>query len=255
MPPNTTVDCLDVSSDTITLSARYDQIEVSAGPNKSYWAITNWWHQFSTQAEDLNGLSMTFHNPDNSAVMAGDNNPMGFPSMFVGSYGGHTTAGSNLPKQVSALTSVPTIYETNNSTLGSNANHNATYDVWFTQSADPLPQSAVSPGMGGAYLMVWMFQPTNRQPRGRNAHPNVTIPNVQGTWDVWIDTTNPPCISYVSHTPIDGLQYDLNDFIKDSVGNSYGVTSSMYLSVVFGGFEIWGNSDGLSVKRYCVNVK
>jgi hypothetical protein len=104
--------------------------------------------------------------------------------------------------------------------------------------------------------MVWMFKPTDRQPRGSNAHQGQVVPGVSGTWDVWVDTVGqPPCISYVSTTPLDGLSFDLNDFIKHAVGKNYGVvTAGMYLNIVFGGFEIWGGADGLQLQQFCANV-
>jgi hypothetical protein len=103
--------------------------------------------------------------------------------------------------------------------------------------------------------MVWMFKPTDRQPRGSDSgRLNQTIAGISGTWDVWVDTTNPPCVSYVSTTPLDGLAFDLDDFIQDAVAKSYGVTRSMYLSIVFGGFEIWGGCDGLSLTQFCAQV-
>jgi hypothetical protein len=85
----------------------------------------------------------------------------------------------------------------------------------------------------------------------------MTVAGVPGTWDVWVDPvrgTSPPCISYVSSEPVDSLVFDLNAFIQDSVTNAYGVTSSMYLSIVFAGFEIWGGGDGVSARRFCAKV-
>jgi hypothetical protein len=58
----------------------------------------------------------------------------------------------------------------------------------------------------------------------------------------------------VSTIPLDSLSFDLNRFIQDSVANGYGITSSMYLSIVFAGFEIWGGGDGLQVKQFCAKV-
>ena len=226
-----------------------------ASATKSYYLQSNWWHTFSSETEDYSGLSFTVNNTQDASVPATDGNPMGFPSIFIGQYGGHATTGSNLPMQVSAITSVPTIYKTNNSSVGT-SNHNAAYDVWLTQSSAPLAANQASPGAGGAYLMVWMFKPKDRQPRGRDTgHTGQTVNGIPGTWDVWIDSsTNPPCISYVSSTPLDGLQYDLNHFIQDAVSNQYGITSSMYLSIVFGGFEIWGNADGIQLTQFCAAV-
>lgn len=251
--------CADMSTTTGTVATAFGTAELMAGASKSYFLQANWWHVFSNESEDYNGLSFTVHNAQDASVPLTDGRPLGFPSLFIGSYTGHTSQGSNLPKQVSALTSVSTVYRTNNSSIG-RSNHNATYDVWFTQNGTPLPASgpgASSPGMGGAYLMVWMFKPTDRQPRGADTgHTNLTVNGVPGTWNVWIDnSTNPPCISYVSATPLDGLAFDLNSFIQDAATNQYGVTASMYLSIVFGGFEIWGGADGLALTQFCVNVQ
>jgi hypothetical protein len=102
--------------------------------------------------------------------------------------------------------------------------------------------------------MVWLFMPEDRQPRGTVDYPEHSIQGVDGSWDVWIDDTNPPCISYVSTTPQDGLDFDLNNFIRDSVDNNYGLTDEMYLSLIFAGFEIWGGGDGLAVKGFCAEV-
>ncbi len=221
---------------------------------KTYVLQTNWWGSYSNEAEPFSGLGFTMNNPNN-AVSSG-NAPMGFPSVFIGSYAGHSSTGSNLPKAVSALTSVPTSYHTNNSSIGM-GNHNATYDVWFTADDQALGATASSPGAGGAYLMVWMFKPTDRQPRGSDSgHQEQTIAGVTGTWDVWVDPSNSPqpCVSYVSHTALDGLDFDLNVFIKDAVAKGY-LTSSMYLNIVFGGFEVWGGSNGLQLTSFCADVE
>ena len=53
---------------------------------------------------------------------------------------------------------------------------------------------------------------------------------------------------------MDKLDYDLNNFIQDAVAKDYGVTSSMFLSIIFAGFEIWGGADGLQAKAFCANV-
>jgi hypothetical protein len=222
------------------------------GLDKTYVAQANWWHLFNQQTVAADGLSFSVANPAGAA--SSDNSPMGYPSFFIGSYAGRTSKASNLPKQVSALTNVYTVLSTNASSKGT-SNYNVAYDVWFTATGAPLITSQGNPGAGGAYLMVWFFKPSNRQPRGSNAHPGQAVSGLPGTWDVWVDPSNPPCISYVSTTPVDKLDYDLNSFIKDAVTKGYGITNSMYLSVIFGGFEIWGGGDGLQVNAFCANVR
>jgi cellulose 1,4-beta-cellobiosidase len=245
--------CTDVASTSVNLPSAYSSTTVSvAGGNKQYAMQTNWWHYFKQQTVTVDGLSFSVGNP--AGAVSPDNNPMGYPSFFIGQYSGHIPVGSNLPKQVSALTNVYTVLSTNASSKGY-SNYNAAYDVWFTASSTPLPSTQYTPGAGGAYLMVWLFKPSDRQPRGADTHPGQKVGTLPGTWDVWIDSSsNPPCISYVSTTPLEKLDYDLNTFIRDAVTKGYGITNSMYLSVIFAGFEIWGGGDGLQLQAFCANV-
>lgn len=252
LPTPASPNCTDISLTSGRLTADYVTMFVPVnGSDKQYLAQTNWWHWFQQQTVTVNGLSFTVGNP--MGAITPDNSPTGFPSLYIGEYTGHAGKGSNLPKQVSALTSVNTVFVTNANSKG-HSNYNATYDVWFTPTSAPLPADQYDPGMGGAYLMVWFFMPTDRQPRGFPETSSHMVPGLSGTWDVWIDHTDPLCVSYVSTTPLEKLDFDLNNFIQDSVSNGYGITSSMYLSIVFAGFEIWGGGDGVQAKAFCANV-
>jgi hypothetical protein len=246
-------DCTDTASASGTLSTQYGGANIATASGKSYYLHSNWWGLFQGQSISYQGLSFTVSNPQGAGVSDTEGNPMGYPSIFIGSYTGHTTTNSNLPKQVATIQSVPTIFATN-AADGSIANHNAAYDVWFTDTAAPLSTGAYGPPAGGAYLMVWLFNPTNRQPRGSRTRRGVTITGVEGTWDVWVDPSSPPCISYVSVQPRDGFAFDLNKFIQDSVAKKHGITQNMYLSVIFAGFEIWGGANGVQVKNFCAQV-
>lgn len=255
-PPVSAENCADTASKPeVTITDRYGGANITVdGGTKTYRMATNWWHKFTDQTVDVKGLGFTVNNPSHVASTPTDGAPIGYPTIYIGTYAGATTVESNLPKQVSALSTVHTVFDTNSLSLDT-ANLNAAYDVWFTATSAPLPEDQYSPGPGGAFLMVWLFDPASRQPRGRNQHPAQTIAGVEGTWDVWVDPSNPPCITYVRTEPLNSLAFDLNAFIKDSVTNSYGVTESMYLSVVFAGFEVWGGGDGLQLKQFCADVK
>jgi len=200
----------------------------------------------------VHGVGFTITNPNNSVASSTPSNPLGFPSIFIGTYGSKRTTGSNLPKAVSSLTSVPTIFSTNIDTMNT-ASYNATYDVWFTSDSGVV--SGSNPGIGGAYLMVWLSKPTDKQPRGTLKASGSVITGVGGGWNVWYDSTNPPCVSYVSSNKIPALEFDLNYFIQDAIQSGYGVTSSQYLSIIFAGFEVWQGGDGLQIKKFCANVK
>lgn len=257
------VDCIDVSTTKLSFTKQYEGGSLAVTDStKTYYSNSNWWHKFGGQTVTLEGLSMKIGNTQGASVPASDGNPLGFPTIFIGAYSGNETVGSNLPKQVSAIKSVPTIFQTNASTLDT-SNLNVTYDVWFTASDAKLTARQNNPGKGGAYLMVWMFKPKDRQPRGGVVdskgigtpnHPATTVDGVTGNWDVWVDPSDPLCISYVSSTPIDGLAFDLNKFIQDSVTKKYGITSNMYLNIVFAGTEIWSGGDGLEIKQFCAAV-
>ena len=252
----TAVDCTDTSTFSNYVTGQWGGTPISvANSTKTYYMHANWWGTpFNNQTEDVLGLGFTI--ASSSSTPSTNNNPLGYPSIFIGSYQGKTTTGSNLPKAVSALTSVPTIFRTNVSSKGA-SNYNAAYDVWLTAGSGTV--SGGNPGSGGAYLMVWLLMPTDRYPRGTLQGNGLIVPGVKGGWNVWYDpipnTDNVPCVSYVASNKIESMEFDLKNFIDDAIANGYGVKSSQYLSIIFAGFEIWGGGDGLQVKHFCANVK
>jgi hypothetical protein len=176
--------------------------------------------------------------------------------MFIGANSDHVTMGSNLPKQVSALTSVPTTWVWNdNGLMADTATNvwNSAYDVWFSTNPAGEPSAF---GPSGGYLMVWLYDPPTAQPIGRVMYPGVTIEGVDGTWDVWVGTNGSrPCISYVRTEPSLVLSTDLNFFVQDAVMNRPStISSDWYLSNVFIGFEIWSGGAGLETTSFCVIV-
>ena len=257
--PATSVNCPDVSqSFSNQVSGQYGGTQISVDNNsaKTYFMQANWWGTpFGNQTESVNGIGFTMTNSANT-VTSNPSLPLGFPSIFIGAYQAKKTTGSNLPKQVSALTSIPTIFSTNTDQKGYTS-YNATYDVWFTQGNGLV--SGGNPGSGGAYLMVWLFKPTDKSPRGTLKANGTTVDGVSGSWDVWYDPSpsdNMPCVSYVSNPDkLASIQFDLNYFIKDAVAKNYGVNNNQYLSIIFAGFEVWGGGSGLQVKQFCANVE
>jgi hypothetical protein len=243
--------CTDTSTFSTTVTGQYGYATVTTTSSKTYQFQSNWWDAYGGESEAVSGLGFTVNGVSGSSTQ----NPLGFPSLFIGSYAGHTTTGSNLPKAVSALTSIPTIYHYKDNL--SKASHNAAYDVWFTASGAPLSSGASNPGTGGAYLMVWMFDPSNQYPRGTAEYNNHPV-GAWGNFNVWLDRTtspSPPCVTYVAYSPqTTGMEFDLNDFIHDAVTNGYIITNSMYLSIVFGGFEIWSSNSGIELTQLCIDV-
>jgi endoglucanase len=184
--------------------------------------------------------------------------PTGFPSMFIGANSGNSTSGSNLPKQVSQLTTVPTTWRwrPNEAEGGTSTSiYNVAYDLWFSTSPGGEPGSYHP---SGGFLMVWLHDPPIAQPIGTVHYRAVTLPNVPGSWDVWVGDNvgaGVPCISYVARNRLTSLSCDLNEFIKDAVTyRSDTIQNDWYLTNVFIGFEIWEGGVGLETTDFCVIV-
>lgn len=246
--PTTT--CNDTSTASGTVTGQYGHATIAtSSASKSYILQSNWWTNYANQSEPYSGIGFSV---SGSGSFVAPEKPLGYPSLFIGSYAGYSSAGSNLPKQVSSLSTVPTVYQWSGSS--DTTRYNASYDVWFTASSSKLANGASSPGSGGAYLMVWMFMPDGAQPRGSRVSSSVSIPGATGTWQVWMDNTDPPCVSYVANTKLSSISFDLNGFIKNAVSNNWGVKNSQYLSIIFGGFEIWEGHSGLKLDKFCAQV-
>jgi hypothetical protein len=175
--------------------------------------------------------------------------PASYPSIFIGANGGRSTAGSGLPKAVSALGTVQTSWTW--AANGASGAYNAAYDVWFsTSSAGDPSLSAPS----GGYLMVWLYKPTANSPIG-SMIKSATIGGQD--WNVWYgnnSSNGKPCVSYVAQQNLNSLSFDLNQFIQDAVTRGY-VQSSWSLTNVFSGFEIWSGGVGLQTTDFAVTVQ
>jgi hypothetical protein len=231
---------------TGTLSSQYAWAAVTRD-GRNYIVQNNVWGGTSDQVVTYDGTTSTVtqqtgSNPTNGA-------PVSYPSVFIGSNNGRSTTGSNLPRAVSALTTVPTTWS--NNAGGPSGTYNAAYDVWFSTSASGDPGSP-----SGGFLMVWYFKPTGAQPIGSVKYSGVTIAGASGTYDVWIgDNGAVPCISYVRTQSIQSMSYDLNSFIQDAVHNRSGtIQSGWYLTNVFAGFEIWSGGQGLATTSFSAVV-
>ena len=224
--------------------------------NNSYFMQVNEWNSSGTQVMSYGG-DYLFEMTTQMGSSATNGSPTGFPSVFIGANSKHTTSNSNLPKAVSALTTVPTSWTWNdNGTLADDTtnSYNATYDVWF--STNPAGEPMAS-GPSGGYLMVWYHKPADAQPIGGSAmKKGITIAGVPGTWDVWIGPNGTrPCISYVSTQTTLSMSYDLNLFIQDAVKNQPNtIQSSWYLTNIFTGFEIWRGALNVESTSFCALV-
>lgn len=228
-------------------------LNVPAPDGHQYYVQVNEWNSTASQTVEIGGDFFFKVTVQQGSASTGGG-PTGYPSHFIGSNAGRTTARSNLPKAVSALTSVPTSWTWEDTMNVPNSSYNAAYDVWFSSSASGDPDSVTAPT--GGYLMVWYHKPSDAQPIGQNKYPGITIPGVPGTWNAWVGLNGTkPCISYVATSDVKSLSYDLNLFIKDAVQNRPNtIQSGWALTNVFAGFEIWRGGAGLQSTSFCAAV-
>ena len=229
---------------------------------RQYYLQVNEWNSTAAQSMNYGGGNYYFKITEQDATSPTNTGPTGFPSMFIGANSGHETAGSDMPKLVSSINSVPTTWNwTDNGATeaASSSNiYNATYDVWFSTKAAGEPGDSCP---SGGFLMVWLHKPTAAQPiGGAPSYSGITINGIPGTWDVWIGPNQGcgvPCISYVrtDTNPAYSMSFDLNLFIKDAVNNHPNtITNVMYLTNIFTGFEIWSGGVGLQTTSFCAGV-
>ncbi len=226
--------------------------------SQQYFIQVNEWNSESPQVMSHGGdyvFRMTTQTADTGTQ--GVDAPTGYPAMFIGSNGGHTTTTSGLPKSLSEITSVPTTWIWNdNGSLTDDASNifNAAYDVWFNTNASEATEYAPT----GGYLMVWLYDPPYAMPIGEEpAFTAVTIEGVDGTWDIWIgmnEGAGVPCISYVRTEMTRSLSFDLKHFIDDAVTRPGGLDASWALTNIFTGFEIWNGAQGVETTAFCAFV-
>jgi hypothetical protein len=237
------------------LRGRFGSLKPVIG-GQEYFLQVNEWNSSAQQVMAYGG-DFFFKMTTQMASVPTTGGPTGFPSMFIGANSRNETANSNMPKQVSALTTVPTTWIWNdNGTLADPAANifNAAYDVWFSTSAQGEPNAS---GPTGGYLMVWLHDPEQAEPIGGDPmFEGVTVEGVPGTWDVWIGPNGTrPCISYVRTERTLSMSFDLNHFIKDAVLNRPDtIQNDWYLTNIFTGFEIWSGSVGLESTAFCAIV-
>ncbi len=229
----------------------------------------------SVQTLTISGAS--FEVVSSTASRASSSNvPASFPSIYIGGNGKIangtyvTWDDSNLPIRISALGRAMTSFDWSGGVAA--GDFAASYDVWFAK-ASPVA-GAYDDAISGS-LMIWLNRPSNRQPAGAVVRQATVAGH---SWEVWVgphgttangtDDPNRPIVSYVAQDgPLQGLAFDLANFIADAVSNgsadmsaahtSQAFSSTWYLTDVIAGFQIWTGSDaaGLNCSGFACQVK
>ncbi len=203
-----------------------------------YVVQNNRWGTTATQCINVTSSGFQITQADGTATNGG---PKSYPSVFNGCHYTNCSPGTNLPAQLSSISSAPT--GVSFSYVG-NAVYDAAYDIWL----DPTPRKD---GVNKTEIMIWYNHTSPVQPVGSR----VGSANVAGrTWDVWTGNNGSnDVISFVAPSAIGSWSFDVKAFANEAVSRGL-AQNSWYLTSVQAGFEPWQNGVGLAVTSFSSSV-
>jgi Glycosyl hydrolase family 12/Cellulose binding domain len=199
-----------------------------------YVVQNNRWGTTATQCINVTSSGFQITQADGTATNGG---PKSYPSVFYGCHYTNCSPGTNLPAQLSTISSAPTSVSF---TYVGNAVYDAAYDIWL----DPTPRKD---GVNQTEIMVWYNHTNPVQPVGSK----VGTANVAGrSWDVWTGNNGSNnVISFVAPSAIGSWSFDVKAFADETVSRGL-AQNSWYLTSVQAGFEPWQNGVGLAVTSF-----
>lgn len=168
--------------------------------------------------------------------------PVSFPSIFIGNNNEHATTDSNLPNRNIDIRSLRTTWTWSDSGISA-ADFLPLVSLWFTESET-----------GNIYgpekwLEIWLYKPPSHNPSGSPIAGRVTIG--ESTWDVWEYGSN---ITYVASSEVSSVNFDLKSFIADAITKGT-ISNTDYLHDVIAGFRIWSGGAELSSSGFSASVE
>ncbi|MBD0734887.1 GH12 family glycosyl hydrolase domain-containing protein [Streptomyces sp. CBMA29] len=203
-----------------------------------YVVQNNRWGTTATQCVNVTSTGFQITRADGTATNGG---PKSYPSVFYGCHYTNCSPGTNLPAQLSTISSAPTSVSFG---YVANAVYDAAYDIWL----DPTPRKD---GVNKTEIMVWYNQTSPVQPVGSR----VGTASVGGrSWDVWTGNNGSnDVISFVAPSPIGTWDFDVKAFANETINRGM-AQNSWYLTSVQAGFEPWQNGAGLAVTSFSSSV-
>ncbi|MGW0552449.1 GH12 family glycosyl hydrolase domain-containing protein [Streptomyces altiplanensis] len=204
-----------------------------------YVVQNNRWGTSAAQCVNATATGFELTRADGSVPTNGA--PKSYPSVYNGCHYTNCSPGTNLPMQVSSISSAPSSISYG---YVGNAVYNASYDIWL----DPTPKKD---GVSRTEIMIWFNRVGPVQPIGSKTG----TATVGGrAWDVWTGNNGSnDVISFVAPSAIAGWSFDVMDFVDQTVARGM-AQPSWYLTSVQAGFEPWENGAGLKVQSFSSTV-
>jgi hypothetical protein len=204
-----------------------------------YVVQNNRWGTSAQQCINVTDTGFSITRQDGVGSTSGA--PVSYPSVFLGCHYTNCSPGTNLPLQVSSISSATSNISYN---FVSGATYNASFDIWL----DPTPKRD---GVNQMEIMIWFNRQGNIQPIG-SVVGNGTVGG--RTWQVWRGSNGSNnVISYVAPSPIASWNFSVLDFINDTIARG-AITRSWYLTSIQAGFEPWIGGVGLGVNSFSAAV-
>ncbi|MFI6034189.1 cellulose binding domain-containing protein [Streptomyces sp. NPDC051315] len=204
-----------------------------------YVVQNNRWGTSATQCVTATDTGFRVSQADGSVPTNGA--PKAYPSVFNGCHYTNCSPGTNLPAQISGITSAPSSISYG---YVGDAVYNASYDIWL----DPTPRTD---GVNRTEIMIWFNKVGPIQPIGSQSG----TATVGGrTWQVWTGNNGSnDVISFVAPSAITSWSFDVMDFVRQTVSRGM-AQNTWYLTSVQAGFEPWQNGAGLAVNSFSSTV-
>ncbi|MDG4856610.1 cellulose binding domain-containing protein [Streptomyces sp. T-3] len=204
-----------------------------------YVVQNNRWGTSESQCINATDSGFTITRADGSVPTNGA--PKSYPSVYNGCHYTNCSPGTNLPVQLSTISSAPSAISY---TYVNNATYNASYDIWL----DPTPRTD---GVNRTEIMLWFNKVGSVQPIGSPVG-NATVGGRQ--WQVWSGSNGSnDVLSFVAPSAITSWNFDVMDFVRQAVSRGL-AQNSWYLTSVQAGFEPWQNGTGLAVNSFSSTV-
>ncbi|MFF8930494.1 cellulose binding domain-containing protein [Streptomyces longwoodensis] len=204
-----------------------------------YVVQNNRWGTSETQCISVGDSGFTVTQADGSVATNGA--PKSYPSIFNGCHYTNCSPGTNLPAQLSTISSAPTSISY---AYVSNAVYDAAYDIWL----DP---TARKDGVNRTEIMVWFNKVGPVQPVGSQVG-TATVAGRQ--WQVWSGNNGSnDVLSFVAPSAISSWSFDVMDFVRQAVSRGL-AQNNWYLTSIQAGFEPWQNGAGLAVSSFSSSV-
>ena len=179
--------------------------------------------------------------------------PASYTAFVRGCHFGTCTQGSNLPRVVSSITSVSSLF----TVRPAGTAWDAAYDIWFDRAANTTTRN------NAMEMMIWLNS-TGVQPIGSQVD---TATLAGATWQVWYAPgASPPVITFRRQATTNSMPlFDIKEFMTDAMSRNAStgrkpangrpaLSTAWFMTSVQAGFELWKGGAGAAGATFGVQV-